>query len=230
MKILMKRIICLLVWAFFFLCTIPPCVSGICTYYGLQDAKLVEGNDRSPIQEGEIVKVIYDCAFSGYLTTPSVGKGGEQFQRLRVSGSDECLLICLDSKANHELQTSGHFFLRTADAVEFTPERKYVLAGRVEKMTVSDREALRTSMLHGTFADPEGVERTQMEYFIRYIDAETAKETMLKNYVWTAIGAAGTFFCLLAFLGRLKKIRYGLVPQRENREEDSLEDERRLEK
>ncbi len=215
MKILMKRIICLLAWAFFFVCTIPTCASAIRTYYGLQDAKLVEGNDWSALREGAIVKVMYDCAFSGYLTSPSVGKGGEQFQRLQVSGSDSCLLICLDSKANHELQTSGRFFVRTTDAAEFTPERRYMFAGRVEKMTVSDREALRTAMLHGLFADPEGAEKTRMEYFIRYIDTETAKKTMLKNYVWTAIGAAGTFFYLLAFLGRLKKIRYGLVQQQE---------------
>lgn len=226
MKILMKRIICLLVWALFFVATIPPCASAIRTYYGVRDAEVVDGSNLSVLKEGKIVKVMYDCAFSGYLVRPSVMRGDEQFQRLQVSGSDSCLLICLGSKANHELQTGGRFFLRTADAAEFVPERRYMLAGTVKKMEPRVLEDLKQSMQNGMFADPEGVDRVLTEYYIQHIDAETAKGTMLKRYVWTAIGAAGTFFYLLALLGRIKKIRYGLVqPKETQKEEEASESE-----
>lgn len=226
MKILMKRIICLLAWAFFFICSIPPCVTGIRTYYGLRDAEVVDGSNLSALREGEIVKVMYDCVFSGYMVRPSVMRGDEQFQRLQVSGSNQCLLICLDSKANRELQSSGSFFLRTADAAEFTPKHRYMLAGTVKKTEARVIEDLKQSMQNGMYTDPEGVDQVLTEYYIHYIDAETAKGTMLKRYVLTAIGAAGTFFYLLAFFGRLKKIRYGPVQQQETQgEEESPEPE-----
>ena len=226
MKILMKRIICLLVWAFFFVCTIPPCASAIRTYYGVRDAEVVDGSNLSALKEGEIVRVMYDCAFSGYLVRPSVMRGDEQFQRLQVSGTDQCLLICLGSKANHELKTSGRFFLRTADAAEFVPERRYMLAGIVKKTEPRVLEDLKQSMMNGMFADPEGVDQVLTEYYIYHIDAETAKGTMLKRYAWTAFGAMGCFFYLLAFFGRLKKIRYGLVqPKETQKEEETSEPE-----
>lgn len=220
MKILMKRIIYLLAWAFFFACTIPPCASAIRTYYGVRDAEVVDGSNLSALKEGEIVRVMYDCAFSGYMVRPSVMRGDEQFQRLRISGTDQCLLICLDSKANRELQSSGCFFLRTTDATDFAPERRYMFAGTVKKTETRVLEDLKQSMQNGMFADPEGVDQVLTEYYIHYIDPETAKGTMLKRYGLTALGATGTFFYLLAFFGRLKKIRYGLVQQPETQKEE----------
>lgn len=208
-----------------FLCSIPWCVSGIRTYYGLRDAEVIDGSNLSALREGEIVKVVYDCAFACFLTRPTGQNGTEHFQRLKLFGSDECLLICLDDTTNHELQNSGRFFYRTADAVGFTPERRYMFAGKVEKMENGDREALQTTMLGGMFADPDGVDTTQMEYYIHYINMETAKGTMLKNYVVTAGWAMGCFFTLRIFARRLRRMRYGGLQQQETQEEDTRETE-----
>ncbi len=221
MNILLRRGLMLLACMFFLVCSIPPCVSGIRTYYGVRDAEVVDGSNLSALKEGEIVKVMYDCAFSGYMVRPSVGKLTEQFQRLRISGSDECILICLDGNANHELQTSGRFFLRTADAAGVTPECRYLFAGMVKKLEDSVLEDLKHSMRNGMFADPEGVDKVQAEYYIHYIDAENAKSTMLKRYVWTAFLAMGCFFSLVRFSVRLRKVRYGGLQQQETKEETS---------
>lgn len=224
MDILLKRGILFLGCVVLLICSIPSCASGIHEYYGLRDAAYVDGTHLSALQEGEYVKVLYDCAFSGYMTRPSVMSSPEQFQRLRLSGSDTCILVCLDDSASHDLQTSGVFFVRTADAVAFTPKRDYVFAGTVEKVENRVREDLQNAMLRGMLADPEGVEKTRMEYYVHYIDEENAKGTMLKRFVWSAFWAMGCLFTLRRFLGRLRKIRYGGL-QQEAPEEDTKETE-----
>ena len=225
MDVLVKRGLLFLGCVILLICSIPPCASGIRDYYGLRDADYVDGNHLSALQEGEYVKVLYDCAFSGYMTRPSVMSTMEQFQRLRLSESDECILVCLDDSASHELQTSGVFFVRTADAAAFTPKRDYVFAGTVEKVENRVREDLRNAMLCGMLADPEGVEKTRMEYYVHYIDEENAKGTMLKRYVWTAFWAMGCLFTLRRFLGRLRRIRYGGLQQEAPEEETAQKDE-----
>lgn len=225
MDVLLKRGLLFLGCVVLLICSIPSCVSGIRDYYGLRDADYVDGNHLSALQEGEYVKVLYDCAFSGYMTRPSVMSTMEQFQRLRLSGSDKCILVCLDDATSHDLQTSGVFFVRTVDATSFTPKRDYVFAGTVEKVESRVREDLQNAMLHGMLADPEGVEKTRMEYYVHYIDEENAKGTMLKRYVWSAFWAMGCLFTLRRFLGRLRRIRYGGLQQQEVPEEETAQED-----
>ena len=218
-EVLVKRGLLFLGCVILLICSIPPCVSGIREYYGLRDADYVDGSHLAALQEGEYVKVLYDCAFSGYMTRPSVMGSPEQFQRLRLSGSDECILVCLDDSASHELQTSGVFFVRTADAAAFTPKREYVFAGTVEKVEPRVLEDLKQAMRNGMFADPEGVDLVMTEYYVHYIDADAAKGTMLKRFAWTAFLAMGCLFTLRRFLGRLRRIRYGGLQQERPAEE-----------
>lgn len=210
MKILFKRIFMFLACLFFLICSIPPCVSNIRAYYGMRDAKYLDGRNMSPLREGEYVKIMYDCAFTGFMAGPVVRKDlSEQFFRLRLYGSDEYVVICLNSDAYNELQRSGAYFLRTEDAANFSSKYRYELSGQVRRMESSEREDLQTSMLNGMFKDPDAVEKTNMEYYIYHIEDASAKGKMLISFAVTAAWAMASLFFLLALWGRIIKMRYG---------------------